>query len=302
MSSFRCGCERGEVVSGGRRSSSWWWRQFRARRWFHPGATSLRVRVVCLERAVECVVRLHAGAPPRSREGGTRVLPRGRRVNGSLHRSGRAASICVFVPCSLWFSSLPCLGVLVVVDRLRSVSQMSVPRGTEQGESAVARLVCVETVRPLRGHARSCAGVVARLRVLDRQRRRADRKAVRTRSVLSDGVWRARVVARPRQRRRWRPTGPEPPIWRLASSGMRLGASPDVPFWGRGRSTSGGSVRSAPALSCLVRAGPSTRRSTPSRRPSARRSTPSPQTLGAIAKDVSFLAGRQAERDRTTGR
>ena len=26
------------------------------------------------------------------------------------------------------------------------------------------------------------------------------------------------------------------------------------------------------------------------------------QTLGAIAKDVSFLAGRQAERDRTTGR
>ena len=26
------------------------------------------------------------------------------------------------------------------------------------------------------------------------------------------------------------------------------------------------------------------------------------QTLGTIAKDVSFLAGRQAERDRTTGR
>ena len=91
----------------------------------------LRVRVVCLERAVEWVVRLHACAPPRRRQGGSRVLPRGRRVNGSLRRSGRPASVCVSVPCSLWFSSLPCFGVLVV-DRLRSVSQTTVPRGTEQ--------------------------------------------------------------------------------------------------------------------------------------------------------------------------
>ena len=44
------------------------------------------------------------------------------------------------------------------------------------------------------------------------------------RLVLSDGVWRTRVGARPRQRRRRRLTGPGPPVWRPSSSGMRLGA------------------------------------------------------------------------------
>ena len=44
------------------------------------------------------------------------------------------------------------------------------------------------------------------------------------RLVLGDGVWRTRVGARPRQRRRRRLTGPGPPVWRPSSSGMRLGA------------------------------------------------------------------------------
>ena len=175
MSSFRCGCERGEVVSGGRRSSSWWRRQFRARRGLHPGATSLRVRVVCIERAVEWVVRLHACAPPRSREGGRESCPAG---GASMAVSAGPAvpprSVFSFrVRCGFRCSLV--LG-LVVVDRAVRLADGRSAWNRAGGSPAVARLVCVETVRPLRGHARSRAGVVVRLRVLGRQRRRADRR------------------------------------------------------------------------------------------------------------------------------
>ena len=174
MSSFRCGCERGEVVSGGRRSSSWW-RQFRARRWLHPAprpcasgwcASSARSNWWC-----GCTL-----ARRRAAVRGTRVLPRGRRVNGSLRRSCRPASVCVFVPCSLWFSLLPCFWVWLLLTVCGPSRRRPFRVEQSRREPGCRPVGCVETVRPLRGHARSRAGVVARLRVLDRQRRRADRR------------------------------------------------------------------------------------------------------------------------------
>ena len=115
MSSFRCGCERGEDVSGGRAvvvlvaaaipgsSVASPGRHVPAR----PGGVP-RAR----GRIGGAAARLRAAAQP---SGGTRVLPRGRRVNGSLRRSGRPASVCVFVPCSLWFSLLPCFWVWLLL-------------------------------------------------------------------------------------------------------------------------------------------------------------------------------------------
>ena len=165
---------------------------------------------------------------------------------------------CVFVPCSLWFSLLPCFGVLVV-DHLRSLSQTAVPRGTEQAGARLSpgwsaskrRGLCAVTPVLARESSLACGFSTAA------STGRPQGHPVR-RSVLSDGAWRTRVGARPRQRRRRRLTGPGSPVWRPSSSGVRLGASPDVPLLGAGgRSTSGGPVCSAPAslLSGLVRVG-----------------------------------------------
>ena len=250
MSSFRCGCERGEVVSGGRLggggNSGLVGGFTRAPRPCASGwcALSARPNGWC-----GCTLA-------RSRQGGRESCPAG---GASMAVSAGPAvpprSVFSFrVRCGFRRSLV--LG-LVVVGRLRSVSQTAVPRGTEQAGAGC---------RPV-GLCRNGAAF-ARSRPFSRGSRRplaGSRPAASTgrpqghpvrRSVLSDAVWRTRVGARPRQRRRRRLTCPGPPVWRPSAGGTRLGASPDVPLLGAGgRSTSGGPVCSAPAslLSVLVR-------------------------------------------------
>ena len=94
----------------------------------------------------------------RRRERGRESCPRGRRVNGSLRRLGRPSGpLCVFsfrVRCGFRRSLVLGSWLLTACGPSRRR-----PFRVEQSrrEPAVARLVCVETARPLRGHARSRA-------------------------------------------------------------------------------------------------------------------------------------------------
>ena len=271
MSSFRCGCERGEVVSGGRRSSSWWrrsgWRASSARSNWWCGCTLARRR----ERGRE-------SWPP----GGASM----------------AASAVPAVPSSVCFrsvfvvvSSLPCLGSLLLaacgpprrcpfrVERSRRGIGCR-PVGQRRNGAAFARSrpfsqesspasgfstgsVDGQTARP------SGEAIGAERRRVENSRRRPSAAASTRASYGAGSVHLAAVLERD------------------ALGGFAGGTI----SWGRG----------AFHVGWTGALGPGTVRPCPRGALDTKIDTVA-QALGAIAKDVSFPAGRQAERDRTTGR